>query len=238
MSIKPHFTVEVRSCPRDKQGHRVKQTALEFLSRQPQSFLVHPWAQGACSLLHREVSIPQPCKGDLQSHHLPVWAPCTHEGREGLWGTLGSGVSLQVRVYMCTYMYTCMDSWAECGSSACRQQHGTSCSTSSWGAPGPPRPCTFLRHPEMQAGAPFRWLILYGAWWEGSPKFTPNITDQKLFGVQTPVGVPSPFQPWHPMSQATSPCPWLLTLNPSISWDMIPCRPCTVVHRAKLWSPS
>lgn len=173
ISIRPCFTVEVKSCPRDMRGHCVKQIALKFWPRQPQSFLGCPWALGVHSLLHKEVFTAQPRKGDLQSHHpaviphLPVWATCTHKGRAGLWGAQGTDASVHVHVYMHTYMY----SWAEHGSFACRRQHGTASPTSSWGAPAPPRPCIFLRHPEVQPGAPFQGLYRQdGAWCEGGPK--------------------------------------------------------------------
>lgn len=189
ISIRRCFSVEVRSCPRDMQGHSIKQIAPEFWPRQPQSFLGPPWALSACSLLHMEVFTVLPCKGDLQSHHpavipyLLVWAPCIHKGKEGLWGAQGTDASIAVHVYMHTYMYTYRYSWVEHGSSPCRQQYGTACHTLSWGAPGPPRSCIFFWNPEVQAVAPFQCLYRQdGAWLKGGPKSHSKWLTRNYFG--------------------------------------------------------
>lgn len=136
ISIRRCFSVEVRSCPRDMQGHSIKQIAPEFWPRQPQSFLGPPWALSACSLLHMDVFTVLPCKGDLQSHHpaviphLLVWAPCIHKGKEGLWGAQGTDASITVHVYMHTYMYTYRYSWSSTApllADSSMAQHATPC---------------------------------------------------------------------------------------------------------------
>lgn len=124
--IRPCFTVGVRSFPRDMQGHRVKQIALEFLPQQPQFFLRSPWVLGSHGLLHKEVSTAQPYSGHLLFHHLAViphllvWAPGTHKGQEGLWSAQGTEASVQLHIYTNIYMYIYMCSWAEHVFSACR----------------------------------------------------------------------------------------------------------------------
>lgn len=200
-------------------GHRVKQVALEFWPKQPQSFLGLPWALGAAfsssrsSLPNvvRETYSPTTCQSfpTYQSGHL---AP-----------TKGQRVSRvsKAQMLLCKYMYMCIHICIPICIAG--RSSAPLLADSSMTQHAPPRPGEHLDLPDHAYSSGTlrcRLGLLFRAC---TSKTVPDAKEvqnhtgnswPEIIWDRSPCGTnpaTPPSKPWCLVSQATPPCPLLLT---------------------------